>query len=356
MSPAPHSRRDFLKGPAHFAPDPTAASSAEPTPIDNSYLIQVGRTAMACQFEVLLNADAQKEASEVAIKALDLVDKLEDKLSLYRDHSDLCRVNRLAAKEPQAVDDDLWEILEYATQLYSRTNGAFDITSAPLSRLWGFYRRDGRIPDPEEITQTLQQVGMRHLKLNAKQQTVFFDRPEIELDLGSLGKGFAIDQCRDLLKAAGVEDFLIHGGYSSVLAAGKRLSPEVPVHGWAIAVRDPYRPNHRLGRLVLKDQALGTSGLANQSFIYQGRRYGHILDPQTGMPADRLVSVTVVSPIGMCADALATAFFVMGPEAVHDYCQTQENIGALLLVQTSNLGTYEIDLVGIAAEQWLPDT
>jgi thiamine biosynthesis lipoprotein len=125
-----------------------------------------------------------------------------------------------------------------------------------------------------------------------------------------------------------------------------------PGGGWIIGLRHPLRPAERLAEFVLRDQALSTSGSGTQFFIRRGRRYGHILDPRTGRPAEGLYSATVVAPTAAEADALSTAFYVMGPAAVSEYCVNQPNIGALLIIPGPREGDVRLLHFGLNEDQW----
>ena len=189
------------------------------------------------------------------------------------------------------VEPRLFAILQLAQQLYRDTDGALDITSGPLSEMWGFSRRQGRLPSDVEIAAALERVGMDDVVLDAANQTVAFRRPGVTLHLNSIGKGYALDRMAELLDADGVGHYLLHGGRSSVLARGDCPGGGRP--GWTIGVPHPLRPADRLAELYLVDQALGTSGSGTQFFQHGGRRYGHLLDPRTGWPATGVYSATV---------------------------------------------------------------
>ena len=355
MSARPPSRRDLLR-PLRAAVDANSMRSV-PQEVESSgaLLMEIGRPAMGCRFEVLLHADAAEAGVEAAIAALDRVEFLEQQLTLYRPTSDLCRLNRTAAHRDTPVDDDLWRLIDYAARLHAETGGAFDITTTPLSRCWGFHHREGRLPDPHAIRDAMERVGMQHVRLDAETQSVRFLRPGIELSFAALGKGYALDAAADLLEAAPLDDFVIHGGYSSILARGSPPArSESMAPGWRIALRDPFRPERRLGRIILHNAAVGTSGLANQSFIHRGKRYGHLLDPRTGYPADDLLSVTVVAPTALEADALSTALFVLGREAAGDWCARRSDVGAVLVSPGTASNEPVVEPIGLD-DQWLPD-
>ncbi|HZL87916.1 MAG TPA: FAD:protein FMN transferase, partial [Pirellulaceae bacterium] len=217
-------------------------------------------------------------------------------------------------------------------------------------------------------------------------------RPGMELNLGAIGKGYALDRAADYLDSQGVHDFLIHGGASSVLARGERSevrgqrsdeseqnsrdkeqksgdksqipdpksqidsNPQSairnPQSGWLVALKHPLKPDERLAEFTLVNQALGTSGSGTQFFHYQGKRYGHILDPRTGWPADKVLSATVIAPTAALADALSTAFYVGGIELAETYCRQHPEIAALLVTPSARSGKVELHPVNLAPGQW----
>lgn len=347
-------RRDFLSGravakraqeAANQAADELAVPSARRPP---AYLMHVARTAMACEFEVLLNAGEHPEGPDVALQALDLVDRLEDQLTVYRAHSEVSRLNARAATEEVVVEDGLFELLSLAMELSRETGGAFDITSGPLSKVWGFYRRAGRLPTDDDLATALQQVGYRQIELNDERRSVRFLRPGLEINLGAIGKGYALDRCVDLLEAGGVTSFLLHGGTSSIVGRGSRAGLLEEETGWIVALKHALRPEQKLAEIRLRNRALGTSGSGSQFFFHQGKRYGHILDPRTGRPAEQVISSTVLAPNAALADALATAFYVMSVEETAEFCARHAEIGALLVVPGAKTGAVRVERFNLA--------
>jgi thiamine biosynthesis lipoprotein len=333
--------------------DPTRESIAN-AESRASFLLQVGRTAMACEFQVFLNAGQHEGATETALEALDLVDALEDQLTVYRDHSEVSRLNRSAAFKSVVVERGLFELLQQSVKLYEDTGGAFDITAGPLTKVWGFHRREGRIPSSVTLQQAKQSVGSNWLELDAALSTVRFLRDGVEINLGAIGKGFALDRCGDLLRSQGIDDYLIHGGCSSLLAAGSRRDPTHMDRGWSIVLRHPLRHEQTLGELWLHDCACATSSSGNQFFHFAGQRYGHVIDPRSGYPADDLLSATVLAPTAAEADALATAFFVMGAKAALSYCRQHPELACVLIRQGSQSGSIEIQTYGVGEDDWQP--
>ncbi len=332
-------RRDFLRGKSAADAVVDAADRlleatngpGEPLPElpREVYLLQLSRKAMACQFEIYLTAQQYEHGTTAAMEALDLVEQLEDQMTVYRGHSEISQINRTAFAGPVNVEPRLFELLKLAVRIHTETQGAYDITSGPLSKVWGFTRRTGAIPAANELQQALARIGSQFVELDDTARTVRFLKPEMELNLGSIGKGYALDRVGELLAAAEIDDVLVHGGNSSVLARGSHGA--TPGKGWSVGIRNPLRPDQHLGEIWLRDRALATSGSGTQFFIYAGQRYGHILDPRTGWPAQEVHSATVLAPSAALAEALSTAFYVLGSKKAEVYCQQHPDISAILV-------------------------
>lgn len=398
------SRRQFLQGrsaaeeAAYWARRAVDRMSSGAGEKRRSFTLEVARRAMATQFQVLLNAgqasrpidprdstaagdtvedapsagdDPRSAAAtddradsalepplddgaqvEAAVAALDIVEQLEDQLSIYRPHSELSRLVERAKGAPIVVEhltSGLFDLLVKAVELWELTEGAFDITSGPLSKVWGFHERRGRWPGDVELASARAAVGSDALRPDHERHRLEFLRP-VELNLGAIGKGYALDQAAESLCFAGVTDFLIHGGMSSVLALGARAGDR----GWPVGLMHPLRPDQRLGELLVRDRALGTSGCGNQFFHYRGRRLGHILDPRTGMPAEEVLSATVIAESATEADALATALYVLGPAGAERVLSRRPDLGALLVLPGERGGALEVVSWNINEDDWRP--
>jgi thiamine biosynthesis lipoprotein len=308
-----------------------ALRAGDSTPVaaeDDVALLRFARRAMATSFEVVLPIDAV-DAYSSAEAVFDLLDELEAQLSVYRDDSEISHLNRLAAEQPVRVEDRLFELLQDAAALTAATGGAFDMTSGALVRAWGFLRGPKRVPTDVERESALQRVGAQHLAFDAVARTIRFLRPGLEINLGGIGKGYALDRGAERLRVLQPSTaFLLHGGGSSVYAEGS-CSPDG--RGWPIDLRHPWQPERKLGRVVLRDQALGTSASTFQHLESGGRKFGHLLDPRSGWPAEGIASASVVAPTSAEADALSTAFFVGGVDLAYEYCKGRPEIGAVLL-------------------------
>jgi thiamine biosynthesis lipoprotein len=316
-----------------------------------SFTVSVRRRAMACDFEVQLAASRNDDSMQHVFDALDLVEAIETQLTVYRDDSEVIQINRRAAVEPVPVEGRLFGLLELAERLNRDTDGAIDITTTPLSDAWGFSRREGRLPTDEQIEAARRLIGMHHLKLDVAQQTISFRQPGVSINFNSLGKGYALDRVAELFAEHGVDDILMQGGKSSVVVRGDQ--PGSSELGWRIGVRHPLRPHEQLAEIVLRGQALSTSGAGTQFFIRRGKRYGHILDPRTGRPAEGLYSATVIAPTATEAEGLSTAFYVLGPQKAGEYCAARPEIRALLVAPGDREGDIRLIALGPDCDQWL---
>jgi thiamine biosynthesis lipoprotein len=269
---------------------------------------------MGSYFDVRLPARLPG-AMDLATRALDLIDELEDQLTVYRDHSEVSRVNQTAHSTPVEVESGLFDLLEKARHIHKLTCGAYDVTAGALSVAWGFFKGPRRVPNEATLADARSRTGQAHVHLDPVARTVHFDRPGILINLGSIGKGYALDRAAALIDAHWwPTGALLHGGQSSVLAIG---SPPWQFGGrWEIALRNPFQPERPLGTFRLRNRAMGTSGATFQRFEVDGRLYGHIIDPRTGEPpTGGPASVSVLAPTAAEADALSTAFYLLGPEA-----------------------------------------
>lgn len=300
---------------------------------EEAALLSVSRKAMKDEFEVLFPRTDFPQGTEAAMDALDEVDRLEKILSVFRFDSYVKYVNLTAYGEPARLDTELFKLIALCLDLAEATDGAVDITSGPLWKIWGFARREGRIPTEEEIEAARSVVGHRFVRLDHEKQTVQFEKPGVELNFGCVGKGFALDVAAAKLREKEVDRFLFRGGLSSFWAEGS---------GWKIGVAHPMRRGQRLAELSLSGNAVGTSGSDKQFFLHRGHRYSHLIDPGTGRPAEGVLSVTVLAPNGTLAELLSTAFFVLGPEKTEEYCAKHPDIAVLMTIPVRKRAGYEV--------------
>jgi thiamine biosynthesis lipoprotein len=355
-------RREFLQGKAgaralaQLAEDalgPAGGSLEPPDAAGGTYLVAWRRRAMACEFALYLNAGQYANGAQAALATLDRIDELESQLTVYRDTSEVMNVNRLAGQAPVVVEDGLFQLLNLAEEIRRETGGAYDVTAGPLVKAWGFHRRQGSIPDTETLVQTLKLVG-GGMELDPVMKTVRLARPGMELNLASIGKGYALDQAGRVLADYGVAEYLIHGGRSSVAGRGSKASSGDAGAGWTVGVGHPLVAGRPLAEIQLVDECLSTTGSGEQFFRHGGKRYGHVLDPRTGWPVEWVYSCTVVAPTASLAEALSTAFYVMGREGAIDFCRKRPEVGFLMFCQTDD-GRPEVVSHRLSRLRWVEE-
>jgi thiamine biosynthesis lipoprotein len=240
--------------------------------------------------------------------ALDEVDRLDRLMSHYRADSPVSRLNREAAGGPVTVDPELLNLLDQCVRWSRESEGAFDVTVGPLMKAWGFFRGAGRVPSPDELARARSVVGFRHVRLDREKGTVSFDRPGVELDLGGIGKGYAVDRVVSVLRQRNITSALVNLGGSSVYGLGAPPGAEA----WEIEIQDPTDPKGVALQVALRDQALSVAGGYGRYFKEEGATYAHIMDPRTGRPVQGVLSVAVLSEEATRGDVLDDVFFVQG--------------------------------------------
>lgn len=286
---------------------------------------------MATRFEIVLHGANPVSLRAAGEEVLDEVDRIEALLSLYRPTSEIAAVNARAVREPVRVSPEVFRLLERARELSAATGGAFDITIAPLVRCWGFMGGTGRMPEPSEIEAARACVGMNLVELNARDFTVRFAREGVMLDLGAIGKGYAIEQAVQLLRDAGVTSALLHGGTSTIHAVG-RPPGDVP---WKIAIERPPgkegEPPERLALVPLENEAMSVSAVWGRHFQGDGRTYGHVIDSRTGYPSQAASLAAVVLGAATETDALSTALLTLGSGGMEVMERLHPDVRALLI-------------------------
>ncbi len=263
-------------------------------------------TAMATRFELVLYGNDPVRLRTAGEEALAEIERLDRQLSRFNPASDIRWINERAAYEPVKVEPRLFWLLRRAAKINEATEGAFDITVAPLVRIWDITGK-GRVPSADELVQTCAIVGMDHVRLDESTFTVSFDAPGVEIDLGAIGKGYAVDCAVEILRDAGVASGLIHGGTSTAYAFGNPPDEDY----WKIAVD---RDKESLQHLVfnLRNSSLSVSAPYGRFFENNKQIYGHVIDPRTGEPAKFTAKAIVVGPSATETDALSTALLLLG--------------------------------------------
>jgi len=272
-----------------------------------------GKT-MGTTYHITVISGFFDRAHGLAAKIDDRLEQINASMSIYRSDSEISRFNALArSAAPFPISRDFLQVMVVAQDLYRLTGGAWDGTVAPLVNLWGFGSKtnEKRMPTAAEIQQCRSTLGFDQITLSEDGYLVK-KNPAVTLDLGSIAKGYGVDQIAELIRKNGITDFLVEIG-GEVFAAGFRQDGKP----WRVGINrpDPESPPDAVYKVVaLHDEALATSGDYRNFFEVEGLRYSHVIDPQTGTPvANGVVSVSVLADTCTFADGLATALMVMGP-------------------------------------------
>ena len=271
--------------------------------------------AMATRFELVLHGSNEAALRAAGEEALAEVNRLENQLSLYRPGSEIAQLNARAAHEPVRVSPEVFALLQHAARLSAETDGAFDITIAPLVRCWGFMHHAGHVPTETEIAAARAVVGLQHVLFDPAERTIRFAQPGVMLDLGAIGKGYAIERGAELLREAGVTSALFHGGTSTACAIGHPPDTE----HWLMAL-PPFpgapisdRPVPSNQTLKLRDESVSVSAIWGRAFELGGKTFGHVIDPRLGEPVTNARLSAVILPAATETDALSTALLTFGP-------------------------------------------
>ena len=325
--------------------------------METVHTIVVGREAMGCRFEVIFNLLDNSVATSIGTDALDIIEYIEEQISVYRPSSEISRINASSFTSWHDLSPDVFDLLWLAKQLHIQTNDAFDVTTGPLIKAWGFLQKQGRTPSPEKLAEAVECSGMKNIEFHEHEHKIRFKRPDVEINLGGIGKGWAIDKAVDLIEMEGIENFLIHGGHSSVRSRGTRglAGQKTEQNGWPVGLRHPLLREKRIGTITLQNKALGTSGSGTQFFIEKGQKIGHILDPRTGQPANGVLSATVLADTAAEADALATAAYILGPREIDLIAGEGSAVAAILVVKDEQNSRLTAILANLDTEQFVPN-
>jgi thiamine biosynthesis lipoprotein len=291
-------------------------AQAAPTPPTSSAPHVVRRAYGAMGTEIKLTAWTADEAK--AARAFDAgydeITRIEVLMTDWErpgePESDLVRINKAAGKRAVAVSADTLEVIEKSLDMSRRSGGAFDITFAAMRGLWKFDDDLTKaVPPAAEIERRRKLIDWRAVVVDRKARTVKLRRAGMRIGLGGIAKGYAVDRCAAVLRAEGLTDFMVQAGGDLYVSGSKGAA------NWMVGVRDPRGSADKvIAAMPIRDHAFSTAGDYERSFVLDGKRYHHIIDPKTGYPATASRSVTIFAPTAFLADALDDAVFILGPQ------------------------------------------
>ncbi|PIV39015.1 MAG: thiamine biosynthesis protein ApbE [Candidatus Omnitrophica bacterium CG02_land_8_20_14_3_00__42_8] len=285
--------------------------------------------------EISCYGDSKDKSIAAIGAAFKEMERIEKVFSKFNKNSEVSNINRLAGLEKVAASEEVFKLTEKSVYYSRISDGAFDITVAPLMEIWGFVRRHKSIPDKETIENALEGVGYKNIELDPKKLSVKFLNKKTKIDFGGIAKGYAVDRAKDVLVSRGIKNGLVNLG-GNIFALGSAPGNKA----WKIGVEDPRNKGKLLRSFELTNRAISTSGNYERFFEIGGKRYSHIINPLTGEPCQGIISVTVAADSAEQADGLSTAIFVMGEEKGLNLAKSIKGIKVLILKEDGKIISY----------------
>jgi thiamine biosynthesis lipoprotein len=276
---------------------------------------------MGTRCVVELWSEDRPEGEAAITSVFDDMKRIDRLMSTWKEDTEISEVNRSAAKHPVKISEELFRLLEESVEYSELTHGAFDITYASVGYLYDF--RAHIRPDQKAIAAALPGINFRHMVLDPKKLTVFFQRAGMRIDLGGIAKGYSVDRGIEILQKQGVTRAMVNAGGDTRIIGDRFGKP------WVVGVRDPDHEGKVFLRLPLTDTAFSTSGDYERYFDENGKRFHHIIDPKTGDSARKCRSVTIIAATATRTDALTKSVFIMGPEAGIEFINTLPDVDAV---------------------------
>jgi thiamine biosynthesis lipoprotein len=287
---------------------------------------------MGSDFDITVVAKDKTQALAYIDTAVEEIYRIEKLISSWKPTSQTSEINRNAGIKPVKVDAELFNLIKRSKAISELTNGAFDISFAAIEKLFSFDGKATTWPTKESIASSVKKIGYQKIILDQKAQTVFLKEQGMRIGFGAIGKGYAADMAKALLKSKGVQAGIINAS-GDMNAWGKQPDGS----SWKIAITNPMDKSNNFGLFDLNRQAVVTSGNYEKFILVDGVSYAHIIDPRTGMPTTGILSVTIFAPKAELADALATSIFVMGDEVGLNLINQLPDVEAIIVKDDGKL-------------------
>ncbi len=289
---------------------------------------------MGSRFDITVIAQNKKLGDSYIDTAVQEIDRIEKLISSWDPNSQTSAINKNAGNKPVQVSPELFQLIKRSINISKLTDGAFDISYASMDRIWKFDGSMKQMPSKNKIQHSVAKVGYHNIILDSKKSTVFLKLKGMKIGFGAIGKGYAADKAKVLLKQRGVVAGIINAS-GDMNTWGKQLNGEK----WKIAITNPMNKNTAFALLPLFEKAVVTSGNYEKYVQFNGTRYTHIIDPRTGYPSSGIISVTVFAPKAELADALATSIFIMGKEIGINRINQLPQIECIVIDDKGNIHT-----------------
>ena len=277
----------------------------------------------------LINLRAYGNKAEKAIdEALEKLNEIDDKMSAFKGNSEICKINSGAGIKAETVSDDTYFVVKKALEYSNILEGTFDPTIRPLVRLWGIGTKIEDVPEDSLIKKTLKYVDYRSVILDESNHSIMLENKKQALDVGGIAKGFAADKVRDIFLKNSIESALIDLGGNIFALGGKEDNTP-----WKVGIQNPFKPRGEfLGILSVKDKSIVTSGNYERYFMKDGKRFHHILNPNTGYPSEsKIISATIISDDSIDGDGLSTGVYILGVNKALNIIEKLQGIEAILV-------------------------
>lgn len=298
----------------------------------SSELVKGKAFLMGSDFEIEIRHSDYDSAVLFIEQAFRQIEFIESMISSWDPNSQTSAINQAAGKHAVQVDPILYTLIQRALFVSELTDGAFDISYASMDRIWVFDGSMTELPDSQSIAESVRLVNFRDIECVGQDYSVKLKQSGMRIGFGAIGKGYAANQAKSFLQSKGIENGVVNAG-GDLVAWGKESAKA----NWKVAIRDPNTDSGVLAWLEIQDQAVVTSGNYERFALIDGTRYAHIIDPRTGFPVQGLKSCTVIGPDPELADALATAFFVLGPEKAIPMANQFKGVEVLFVLDDHSL-------------------
>ncbi len=290
---------------------------------------------MGNRFEITVTNTSEEKAHLHIDAAVNEISRIEKLLTTFSDSSQTNLINQFAGIKPVQVDREVFDLINRSKRISALTQGAFDITYGSVDKsLWNFDRTMTSLPDAATAREMVRLINYQHVILDQEKSTVFLKEKGMRIGFGGIGKGYAAEMARALLKKRGVESGIVNA--SGDLTAWGYQPDGKP---WTIGIADPDAARHPFSFLDITDMAIATSGNYEKYVMINGKRYSHTINPKTGLPVSGIKSVTIISPNAEIADAMATPVMIMGIKAGLDMINQVKGLACIIIDDNGKIFT-----------------
>lgn len=289
---------------------------------------------MGSRFDITVVANSETEGNANIDLAVAEISRIENLISSWDINSQTSLINNNAGIKPVKVDKELFDLIKRSISISILTNGAFDISYASMDKVWMFDGSMKSKPSEENIKNSVDKVGFKNIIVDDVNQTVFLKLEGMKIGFGAIGKGFAADKAKTLLKEKGVQSGIINAS-GDLNAWGKQANND----DWMVAITNPLNKEKAFSWLPVNNSAVVTSGNYEKFVAFDGIRYSHIIDPRTGYPSTGIISVSIFTSNAEFADALSTSIFVMGVETGLDFINQLKGVECIIVDENNKVHT-----------------